>query len=57
MTHRSDNHHHHEGVNALMGALVVMGMALALVMISGSFGHTRRISDLAPPSWPASSFR
>ena len=53
---RSDKHHQDEGLHALLGALVVVVLALALISVSGSFGHTRRISQDAQPLWPTGSF-
>ncbi len=55
MAHRSDTRHQIEGRNALMGALVVVVLALALVAASGSFGRTHRISQDAEPHWAVRS--
>jgi hypothetical protein len=56
LAHRSDKHHE-EGLNVLVGTLVVVVVALALVSLSGGFGHTRRISEDAQPVWPAGAFK
>jgi hypothetical protein len=48
---------HDDGLDMLVGTLLVVLAGLALTALAGSFGHTRRISQDAPPVWTSSTWK
>jgi len=48
---------HNDGIDMLVGTLLVVLAGLVLTALAGNFGHSRRISQDAPPVWSASTWK